>query len=381
MLQKLKFVFVLVFLFILAFYPSLSFAQENQKVISVPSDQTINEDYFASSDIVEILGTVNGDVFVAGGQVVVRGTINGDLWVAGGTVDITGSITGDTNIAGGQITVAGQVGEDLTIGGGNVDIRNEARIHKDFIVGAGNISLTGVVNENVRIAAGNAVIGNTVGGNVSAATGQLRLAPGANVSGNLTYYSNQRILLERESTVSGNINQRVPVAPDKRKAEGALIGAALIWKAINFLSTLILGLILLRLFPKFAQAALRNLSAKPWLSLGLGFLFLIIAPILAAILFITVIGIPLGVILFGLYWIILYLSRIFAIFWIGDRAFNMTKRNITSGWVFLLGLVIYYIVTLIPVIGGLVSFIVLLLGLGTFLLTISDFYYQRKEKI
>jgi hypothetical protein len=122
------------------------------------------------------------------------------------------------------------------------------------------------------------------------------------------------------------------------------------------------------------------LKKRPWASLGIGFLTLILTPIIFILLLITVLAIPLAVILLALYLIAIYLARLFIIFWAGTMIFERTGRKIHEVWALIVGLIVYYVITLIPIIGGLITFFVILFGLGTAILTTREFYLAARKK-
>ena len=75
--------------------------------ITIPADQTVDGDLYASGGRVLIEGTVDGDLIAAGGQVTITGDVSGDLMASAGAVDISGEVGGDARVAAGQTTVSG----------------------------------------------------------------------------------------------------------------------------------------------------------------------------------------------------------------------------------------------------------------------------------
>lgn len=132
---------------------------------------------------------------------------------------------------------------------------------------------------------------------------------------------------------------------------------------------MIIGTIFLRLFPKHSRSIAMTLKERPWASLGIGFIALISVPVIFVILLITVVGIPLAFILLALYFIALYLVRIFVALWAGMTVFDRLGKDPTRIYkAFIAGLVIYFLITLIPIAGGLVSILVQTIGLGAAIL-------------
>ena len=101
---------------------------------------------------------------------------------------------------------------------------------------------------------------------------------------------------------------------------------------------------------------------------GIGFVALVFIPVLSIILMITGILTALGVISLVLYGLFLYLASIVATLYIAKSLFP----NMNNYLRYFLTLLFISILRLIPIIGGLVAFIVLCLGLGLILHLIKN---------
>ena len=102
---------------------------------------------------------------------------------------------------------------------------------------------------------------------------------------------------------------------------------------------------------------------------AIGFIGLIVIPIAAVILMLTLIGIPLSIISLILYGIMIYLSAIPATYCLGNL---ITKGKMNSFLLLALSLLVFYIVRLIPIVGFIVELLVICLGLGLFMKNIKD---------
>jgi cytoskeletal protein CcmA (bactofilin family) len=329
------------------------------RIVTLRADQTVNGDYFAWGEVIEILGTVRGDLYVAGGEIRIAGTVDGDLLAAGGKIDVDGKVGQDARIAGGEITLSGKIGRNLTIAGGQIVLADPA-----------------IVQGNV-ISAGDLIIANRVHGNVKAIAGNLQIASTANVAGDVSYRSPEPARIDTGAKIGGMVMQRRPhrmfdFSPGQMV--GAMAGLILFFKTISFVSTLILGLLLIFLFPGFSRGVVSTLREKPMASLGWGLVWLIVTPVVLITLLVTVVGIPLALILFPLYFISLYLARIVIILWAGTAILERMGKGGHPGWGLLIGLFLYTLLTLIPGPGGLVTLFVILFGLGAALLTLREKY-------
>ena len=144
---------------------------------------------------------------------------------------------------------------------------------------------------------------------------------------------------------------------------------------------LIVGFLMLRFLPNLTLDISNKLSEKPWKSLGIGFLALFFTPFIVFIVMITIVGIPIGLSLLFVYFLKLYLSKIYFSFWLGRVLFGkeVAKKSYVA---YALGLIVIYAVGFIPVFGGLISIATMLLGFGAAILVTQERYQKAlKAKI
>lgn len=354
-----------------------------QKTIAIlPAGSVINREYFVNGNIVEISGTVNGDVYAAGGQVTIDGKINGDLIAVGGTVNISGTISQNVRVAGGNINISGEIGRNVTAAAGTLSIDRQARIHGGLVAAAGSVNLTGPIGGNADLVSGNINISSPIAGDVRAATGQLRVTSRGSISGNLTYWSDHPPAVDEGAKISGTIIPGRPFELGKasgREFRSAMIALAFLVKIISFISTLILGLLLISVFQGFHEKTITTLKRTPWISLGAGFVLFFMVPVTAFILFLSIFGIPLAFLLGSTYFVFLYLARIPIVLWVGIFLSERLGKTFSHLWAFFAGLLIYFVLGFIPIIGNLVTIAVLFFGSGAVILTLKNLYLIRQK--
>jgi hypothetical protein len=336
-----------------------TFALEKGKVIT-------HNPYFAYGENVIISGTVNGDTYVAGGKVLIDGNVNGDLLVAGGDVEISGNVKEDIRIIGGQVTLKGRVGKNVSAIGGNIKVDQTAVVVGSFVAAGGQIEISGQVNDNVNLAGGNVTLNNKIAKDFEVAGGQIALGEKANVLGKFEYWSDQKPTLASTVIIKGQtIEHAMPVKVDTGKqdwnkmkdiAAKASIGGHL----IGALSLLLVGMLLIKLSNKFMTKTAEIAKSDFWKSMGVGFLVVFVTPIAFFVLLLTVIGAPIALITIVIYFVLLYVAKIFAIFALGIKVLPGKSPYLSYS----LAVLIYAVLTMIPVIGGLTSFVALLVGMG-----------------
>jgi cytoskeletal protein CcmA (bactofilin family) len=346
--------------------------------VTISQDQVIDDDLFITADSLTINGTINGDLFAAAGNINFTGTVNGSLYAAGGTINISGTVKNDLLLAGGNLDIRqAQVGESLITFGGNVNIDNQTSVGGSLIFGAGSYSSQAPVSRGVLGGAGNLNLDGPIGKNVRISAGQITLGPQTRISGNLSYAveSESDFSLSPTATVSGQLKRLAPQASQvkeklDRQLPRLLSGIKTGLKIWSFFAALLVGAIILYLFPQPAQSVANQLHRQLAASLGWGLIVVFLTPVVTLTLMLTGIGLPLGLILILLFFIELYLTKIFVGLCFGNwlaKKFNF--QNLSPYLIFTLGLLGIYFITSLPFIGFLARIIVTLLGFGALFLS------------
>jgi hypothetical protein len=137
------------------------------------------------------------------------------------------------------------------------------------------------------------------------------------------------------------------------------------------------GLALILVFPGFTHRSAHSFTAKMGWSLLYGLLILIVMPILSILLMVTIVGLPLGLIMLLAYFSLLYIAKVIAGLSIGSALIGRKEKGAGSQILSLfLGLLILELVALIPIVGGLLGFVMLVVGLGAIY-----FWFMNRHKV
>jgi len=381
--KRIFFVFIAL-LFILCFTAPVFAANYSQSNVVLPKDEVVNSDYFAGGNTVSIHGTINGDAYVAGRNIFVDGTINGDLIAAGGTIIVEGNITHNIRAAGETIIINNtKIGGNATLGAGNLTFGDTSDLAGSLVAGTGQLQLSGPIGKDINVAANKVLISDNINGNAAIRTKELDLAQNAAIDGNLTYWSNQRANLAPGATVSGKIEQKaLPNYNAKELRQGAVTAFSsfkIFFGVVGFVASFIIGLLLIYLLPLYTKSIADIVKKRFWLSLGLGVLTMILSPIIFMVLLISLIGIPISFMFVFTMFLLLYFGKIYIAFVIGDKIFTENKK-VKRAWILFVGLLIYSIVALIPVIGGIFQALAVLTGLGALLISERDYFLLLRSK-
>ena len=310
---------------------------------AVPATVTAQSDARAGGTVVVEEGETIDSLQAVGGTVIVRGTVTGDVSAAGGDVQIeeTGQVDGDLEGGAGSVTIAGTVDGDVEVAAGSVTVAENGTVNGTFTAGAGTVVIDGTLEDDAEIGADTIRLGET-----------------ASIAGDLRYDGD---LEGNTDAVAGDIEEDpslgVDVAPTVQPF------AAWLFTVYSFVINLLLGAVLLALFPRFSGRVADSVATGPIRTGLIGLGVFIGVPILLIALAITIVGIPLSIIGTLVFALLLWIGVIYGLFAIA--AWVLSLVGISNRWLALiLGLLVGAGLSLVPIVGGVVNLLVLLLGLG-----------------
>jgi hypothetical protein len=342
-------------LLLLLVVPAGALVVRQGQTVTVPAGETIRDDLLISGGTVRVLGTCTGDVVAAGGDVTVEGPVGGNVIIAGGQVTLDGPVAGSLYAAGGSVEVRGGVGRNAAVTGGSLRIARGATVARDLAVSGGSATVDGTVRRHVLAGTGSLLLGSTarVGGNLQSTVAP-QIAQGAVVAGTQT------------------------VTPAAHRPHRTAVSWVL-WTLLTGLGLLAAGLVFTALAPRLTGEAADMLRTHPWGSLLAGFVVLVLVPAVVLVLVVTLLGIPLAVLLVMAYLAALYLAPIIPAVLVGQRVLHGGSL-VTA---LLVGVGLYVLLRLVPVLGMLVTLVAVLIGLGAVVLALQGRtrhpYFARAE--
>jgi len=206
----------------------------------------------------------------------------------------------------------------------------------------------------------------------------LQVSSASHIAGSLNYWSPTKVNIPSNVAVQGVTYHHVtqPAQKQQKAVPAALIsGFSIFWAFVSLVSSFIIGILLIWLTPLYMSDIAQTIETKIWPSMGIGFLAVIIVPIVCIILLATVVGIPLAFMLFISYILFVFLNKIFISYAIGKKL--LPGKNILA---LLVGLVVYEVISIIPVVGWLWSLFALFVGLGAIVMVEKNLYLQARLK-
>jgi hypothetical protein len=348
------------------------------ETVSVRAGDVVHDNLYLAGGNVSVEEVVFGDLIVAGGNIRILGNVLGDLMIVGGNVTVLGPVNGDVRVAGGNILINGAVSGDLVAVGGSVSVLPTVSVGRDTLVAGGNVSLSGTVDGNVKIAGGMIDIDSRIEGDVTVkAQEKLLISDTTRINGELSYTEQEGLLvtINDAAVIAGGIVVKEGENIPDENVVGPIVKIFSILVAIKLLTFLITALILVSLFKKFSQAVVSAAFSDIPKQLGRGFIALVVIPVAAVFLCITILGSALGGILFLVYGILMILAALYSNIIFGNWILKMFKHeqkevNLKTA---LIGTLALFLVALIPVLGVFLLFFFVLLSLGA----ITELSYKK----
>ena len=224
----------------------------------------------------------------------------------------------------------------------------------EVVVVTGRVQIAGVVQGDVVVVDGPILVTGQVSGSVVSVDGSVRLASTAQVAGDVI--AREEVEVADGAHIGGEVRAH---APFTFKTPARAIGRFASWLAVS-VSTLLLGLLLLWLVPRGAERVLRAAREAPWVSAAWGLGVTVLLPLVAALLLLSLVALPLGLVLLLAFAFILFVAYTWAI-WIVGRTLVRDGNRVLA---FLAGWAAARVVGLIPVASGITFGLAAIFGLG-----------------
>jgi cytoskeletal protein CcmA (bactofilin family) len=349
--------------------------------VTVVKEQKIEGSLMAGGNSVVIDGLVTGDVFCAGKKVVISGTVDGDLICAAQEMIISGIVTGDARLATQSLYVQGRIEGNATTLSQSItfdptaDINGEVLFASQSFLSQGFIGPLAGVSKYIELA-------GEVKGDAQLGAQELVVGKDARIFGSLKYTSEKPATIADGAAVSGVVSHVIP-APEKKpesKEKASVRNAMASWPAnavTGVIFYLLLSLIANALFSRKIHEVAAVIEKKWLLSMGVGMLAAIALPFVSLFLLVTIIGILLIPIPILAAAVATGFGRIVAAQVFGKSVLKGFKlKNADNLYMqSLIGVPILWCMFKAPFVGGLFTFISIILGLGAFILS-----FQKSKK-
>ena len=298
---------------------------------------------------------------VAGNNITDKANVDGISFVAGNDITAEGNSTYGA-YAGNNINIKENILKDLFVVGNKIVITDDAVIGRDAFILGSDVTIMTNIARDLRVGANNVNIsGVTINGDVYLLAENIVLDESTVIVGTLSYPKDAKISGLDVANV-GNVVTTEKVDVNVKKTVTTSIKDII----LNICAGIIVMLLLFYIRPKFKEKLDKvNLKFDAILKLVcIGFLILILIPMIFLVTVFTNVLTPLALILGSIYGISLYLGTLLSAYVIGNLLTSKALKVDNKYLALTIGIILVRVVKLIPYVGGFIGVICLLYGMG-----------------
>ena len=301
---------------------------------NVTVDYIVDGNLFVIADTVTINSQIGGDAFIIAKKIIVdeKAYIFNNLFAMADSIEVKGIIFDVYALA-----------DDFTISGGY--------IYRDAKLSCKTLNINGTIGRDAFVNCSN------INFNTDENTKGI-------IYGHLTYSTPSEISFADE-VISGTITYKAPQTSSE-KSVAEIISDYIFDLGTFLVFVIIIWLVCLWLAPKFLSDTNKFVGKKTFKVLGIGLLTLIVVPIACIILILLQLTASISLLAIALYILALVLAK--SLFTIVANNYLCSKLKIDKnigkfGMLIVLGIIVWVICEL-PFIGDIISFVIVVLGLG-----------------
>lgn len=340
-------------------------------VFRLSENDTVSHQLMAAGEWIEIAGFTENDLFAAGSSITLRGMVGDDAFLAGETIHMSGIVNDMLLSASESLFMDGTVRGDMFAAGEELRLSENTVIDGKLFLAGNDIKISGAtVNGRARIAANSVRLDGEFNDQVVIYSNDVVFGPDYRSPGDTKIVSNEELYREN----LGHIPERL-ILDIKQPSLLPIV----LFQAWFYLSMLLTGVVMIYLFKPVTGDLHRFATERFWKNTGIGFLLVILTPLLVVLLMFPVITIPLALLICTLFTISLYLSYLAVAMMLGLQFiqwFSKETTGMTYYWSLALGLILIAIINNLPFIGLFFSALLLFFGTGSFWAFTVKKYYE-----
>ncbi len=332
--------------------------RHSEGVLNIPASETIDDSLIVRGETILIEGTITGDVLAMGNEINVTGSIHGNLFTFAENVKVRGDIGGLVLGAGNSFTFsAGSAGGDLLLTGEKIVIGSNVRIGRNAAFAANKVTVAANINKDLYAYAESVEFSGKLDGRMEVFAERLRLLSATHIAGNVSFHGDEEGFFRADDV---RIDGELEISPRPAAKNRYATIEFYLWQFAQLVAAFLFGLALFWLVP-----GLRSLSIGAGVdglkSAGIGIITLVSVPIIAVLVAITIIGLPFAFVALFTWLLGIYLATII----LGAAIGGIIMTGSTSlPRTLLVGLTVVMVAVNLPLIGGIVGFILTIIGLG-----------------
>ena len=337
----------------------------------------------ATGDNVEITGGATGRIFAAGWKINIgEGDYTHTMLLTGANVNVDANASGPVYIFGQNISIDGTYTGPVAAAGQDIRLEPSSSVEDDLWLSGqtvwlkGKLPASGKVLGNRVIIDGNILPVNDEDGDekfLDIQAQELELTENAVIGGRIIYRSKTMPRVSSGAQVLREIQIEDSTFEDELKAKMKKVawlgklGSVLMLLVWLLIAGLVVSLVMA---PKM-RSSLKRVREHPARMMGAGVGYMLAIPVIAVVLFVTVVGMPVAISLLAGYPIAIIMGFSIGTLWIGTLIYEAVFKKVPYRrhqyvGCYLIGMVIVLLITRIPYVGFIGWLFPLAGGLGAF---------------
>ncbi len=333
--------------------------------VTVAAGDIVDDTLVFFGQSITVDGTVTGDLIAFARLVTIRGVVQGSVFSFGQRIEVTGRIEGNMLGVGQTVQVDGETAGNLYAGAQSVTLSDDGEVVGNVVIGAQDGIINGTLGRDLTVGSRSLNIAGAVGGDVLFGGQTFTVQAPAEIGGDLEAHMGEadNFSVDPGAMIQGSTNLELSdFEPNRFTTIAFYLG-----RLSRLVAAFVSGLALFWVFPAAGRVNLDDPRAL-FTAGGIGFLAAVATPVAAAIVGITLIGLPVALTA-GAAWLLgLYLGKVVIAQFIG-RAVLVSGSIAAMGVAgpLLVGLALVFIAISLPYVGGVVNVLLTLIGFGALL--------------
>lgn len=339
--------------------------RRDKAVVTVAESETVNDTLVVASETILIKGNINGDLLATGRRIEIDGSVSGNVVAFAESVTVRGTVGGLVMGAGSTFELEGSsVGGNLVVAGEKLSIDSRSEVAGNAIMAGNNAAIEGPVGQDLYTFAEIIELNSSVGQNMETFGNRVRLLDEAHVAGNARVRIKSEDNFHRAAGAKVDGEIEFLELPDRFEERNPYATPAFyLWQLAKLVSALLVGLALLWLVPAFRSVNIGG-GIEGLKTAGIGLVTIVSLPIVAGVIALTLIGLPFSFVTLVSWMVFIYLAKVVVGLFVGRTLLANTKYHGSDVATLLVGLILILVIVNLPAIGGVVSFVIAVLGVG-----------------
>jgi cytoskeletal protein CcmA (bactofilin family) len=327
---------------------------------TLAAGEVIHTDLIVSAASTRIDGDVEGDLIIFSHSVTVNGHIKGDIIAFSQELRVNGPVDGNVRAMVQNLQLYGTVARNVLAWAGDVNLDQDAKVNGTLTAGSGHLEVNGKLVGDLLAFSGDVDINGQLGRNARIRGGHLMIGSRAEIAGQTTAQLRQPPDVSTSAKLGSPLDWTITKSGSETRYSS---GRYYVHQVLKWGASFLFGLVLLFAAPGFFFDA-TSACKKVGPAIGFGLLLLPGVLLAAIILCITIVGLGLGISALLLWLIAIYAAQVFVGAWLGEKILGVGTGAGAALGRLALGLLILRALRMLPYLGGWITFLVIIWGLG-----------------